>query len=178
MPAPYRSVEEALAFAYGMEARVVCKLACWPDRSGSTGGADPFAPHAEAAMITALVRRVLRGVLLAAVWSQHTVASERYLLARKIVSCSVLALSLDATKRLGHQYVREVAREWAGMRRDHDDAWWARELGMSERRLRQIKRGRSERGQPGLMTELDRIYDTALSQLTEAMVDRKIVTET
>lgn len=175
MAACYASVEQALAFAYGMEARVVCKLS-WGLGRGGTGG-DPYARHAEAAMVIALTRRTLKGVVRAAVEAAHTVPAERWLRARKQAACACLARHTRGPMWPNRFYVLDVAREWAGLRRDHDDAWWAEHLGLSERRLRQLKHGRRDRGTFGLMGQLDRHYESGVAALREPMIARGYISE-
>jgi hypothetical protein len=173
--APHRSIEQALAFAYGMEVRAVCKLACWQGRGGGTKGADPFAAHAEAAMMLALIRRTLGGAELCAMEAQQTVPSGSALRSRKHRACCALASDLAGGTGIDSFYALEVTREWAGLYRNHDDAWWAKHLRLSERRLRQLKHGRAERSQPGLMGRLDEVYDRALARLAPVLVERELV---
>jgi hypothetical protein len=173
--APYHTVEQALAFGFGMEAKVVCKLSGFPDRNGGAKGAGPYAAHAQAAMITALVGRSLQGALLAAIWAQFTVPADQALRWRKLLACTHLAIAFDGAPKLDRTYMREVAREWARLPRCHDDTWWSKRLGVGERRLRQLKHGRAERNQPGLMGRLDEVYDRALARLAPVLVERELV---
>ena len=172
VPAPYASVEQALAFAYGMEARVVCKISSL--RGYGTQGGDPYSAHAEAAMIVALVHRTVEGVVRAAIEACHTVPSDAALRSRKHHACWLLS-HYAHRPGVDRYYVLDVVRQWAGLYRDHDDAWWAEHLGLSERRLRHLRFGRPERGERGIMGRLDRHYEVAVLRLHGPMTDRGIV---
>lgn len=171
----YASVEQALAFAFGMEAKVVCKLGHWHGRVGAAADYDPYAEHADAAMITALAARVLEDSWIAAVWAQFTVPATEELQRRKLHA--VVHLSSLVGAGVTPSYKRDVCREWAGMSRQHTDRWWSKRLRIGERRLRQLKHGRPERKQSGILGELDRIYDEAVKRLAIEMQAKGLIVD-
>jgi len=180
--APFRSPENALSFAYNVEAQAVVKVSSYfRQMRGSTvrlgkrnKPLDPYDRHAQAALILAFLERTLPPVEKIVVQAYHTQPNEPWLEKRKLADMMLLvemSMTLEGAPRMARRYVEDVGRGWVGYRRHHDDKWWERHLGCPHDTLRRWRSGRSDRGWLGFVTHLESRYKGAIALLTEPMYE-------
>ena len=177
-PAPFRSVDGALRFAYLTEGRSVVKISSLLGQMrgstvrGKSRSDGPWDDHAQAAMILALTDRTLRPRLLVCVRGMYTQPNDPMLELRKQTDYRLLAeIVRESRPEIPHWYAVDVIREWARDRRHHTDAWWSEHLGIHPRKLSYFNLGRRDRDQPGITPLMNDLLAVATSDLHVPMLE-------
>lgn len=144
-------------------------------RGRSLGGPErplsAYERQAEAALVRRCCRRHLDAAAFALIEGYYTLPASRTLVARKeqAIRAAALRLAEQHFPSMAPSYVIDVARGWAGLQRQFDDAAWAQRLEKSRSRLKQVRYGRRSRQQPGVIHLLYQGLDSAHGALDHPM---------
>lgn len=182
-PAPFRSVEAALRFAYRMEGQSIVKISSYfKGLRGSTVRGKrrfdgPWDDHAQAAMILVMVERTLTPPQFICIRCYYTHPSESLLEMRKQTDYRLLGeLYRQETKDpIDQWFVTDVVRGWAGDRRHKDDTQWAAHLKMHPKSIQARVVGRRERNKIGIIPFLNELQSGATNALYTSMVDGGLI---
>jgi hypothetical protein len=179
----FRSVDAALRFAYRVEGSAIVKVSSlFRQMRGSTVRGrrltdGPWDDHGQAAMILALTDRILAPQKMVCVRGYYTQPNDQALETRKQTDYRILAEIVRETVPAPHWYVVDVIREWSGDRRQHADGWWAEQLRIHVKQLSRYRFGRRERDSQGILSVMDKLYLSALSDLYGPMEESGLVGE-
>jgi hypothetical protein len=178
--APYRSPEDAIITAFRTEAdEIVAVSSFFSDmRGGSVRGvphesrdSDPYADHAQAAMLFAFLEQNLTTEEWLVVRARHTIPKRGMLLMRKEADTELVFQHFVArsSQRFSLAYAKDCVRRWCGFRCEREDDAWAMELGRSIGTLRTWRNGDRRRGRDGFMRPVEVVYGEAVGKLVEPM---------
>jgi len=175
--APYDDVDHALRKSYALEARnphdrqnILAKMQGGTVHLGI--GEDQFEAQAQAIMTIHWVREHLEyDIDRSTIDAFFTVPSEPLLLARKEFECKTVSYDIYQRTKAERWYTNDLTREWAGLRRHHQDQWWSDHAGKGGNYFKRIRLGRSERGQPGVLYLLGIFLESAQTKLAAPMYD-------
>lgn len=162
--------EHAIKFSYAMESRDIVRISSYFSslRGGSVKNSiadDPWSMHAQAAMILAMIDRIVGGPQAVAVRAHYTIPSTGILEYRKATDCVLLTEHLLGLRAMPRFFVLDTVRGWVGYRRTQTDIYWARDSKVSERTIREWRGGRVNRGWDGIIQILDSLEAGAISAM-------------
>ena len=173
--APYEDTTHALKSIYGAQADEIIQFNAFfmELRGGTVALTAPMSKWeriGQAAMGMSLIKSILhmneRNVLDAV----YTVANGHALVSHKELTCRLVAFQVaEKLREYPRWYMADITRGWAGLRRNHDDKWWADHLGKSTKTLQRFRNGNQNKD--GVLTVLDRWHDSAVSKLVLPMYE-------
>lgn len=183
--APFRSVESAIRFAYGMEGQAIVKVSNHlTSLRGSTvrgkrRSDGPWDDHAQAALILHMIERILQPHQMICVRGYYTQPKDDMLEMRKQVDYRLLAELFRGETRtdIDQRFVADVVRGWVGDRRHHQDKWWAAHLNVHPKTIQFCINGRRDRGVIGIIPFLDGIRIGAIDAMYGPMAEAELVVE-
>jgi hypothetical protein len=173
----YQTAEEAIHKAYAIEGREIYKGPSF--FSGLTGstvqgvGESPWDRLADAVNIIYLCNSAMNIRQSLALRTYHTLPTP-LTMGRKqlLIRTTGLYLWSYQQHRGNRHFVTDIVREWSGLKRHHNDLWWADHMGVSPSTINYIKAGRKDRKNNGLIEILDswlsEAYRTCDIPLSEA----------
>lgn len=170
----FRDARAAVYFMYQAETRLVLSTSSFFRSPGGGGGLTTQDIVAQASMIRSLMVRELSHVQMNVLDATYTYGTDQSLLERKYGAMNVLAAALIyEMPRLPVFWVADTIRAWAGIKRHHDDVWWASHLEVSDRTIRRWRNGRDK--VRGVMPLLDDWYNQAVGNLDQVFYEKGLL---
>ena len=156
----YQNVEEAIRKSFAIEGREIYKgPSLFKDMTGSTvraAGESPWDRLADAMHVIHLCDNVMNMRQSLALRTFHTLPTPLVIHRKQhLVKVTGLYLWSSQGHRGNRHFVSDIVREWSGLKRHHNDQWWADHMGVSPSTIHYIKTGRKDRKNNGLIDILD-----------------------
>lgn len=176
--APFETVDHALKHAFAFEAKDMINSCQFADGSiRATDGYSVWDDVAQAGLTIHLANRTLMLPEREFMVANYTFAikDKLGLINRKELSCKLVSFGIyeQIDRKCDRWFVNDVVRGYCGLSRQHTDRWWSNHLGITDRQLRNYKKGRGKT--LGIITNCDIHYEKMLQRLENAFYEAKLI---
>lgn len=172
----YDDVEQALRTAYRIEGNEIYKgPSFFNDLTGSTvrsRGDGPWDRLADAVNLISITRKYLNLRQNMTIRAYYTLPTPIVVQRKKhLVSALGSYLWKQRDNKGNRHLITDFVREWSGLKRHHNDTWWAKHMECQPSTIHYLRKGRPDRNQRGIIQILDdwleeghRVCEIALSE--------------
>lgn len=176
--APFETADHALRHAFAFEAKNLIGVSQYADGSiRATDGCSVWDDIAQAGLTIHLAKRSLMLPEREFMLANYTVAvgGKLGLINRKELSCKLVSYGIyeQIDRRCDRWFVNDVVRGYCGLSRQHTDRWWANHLSLTDRQLRNYKKGRDRK--IGIITSCDIHHEKMIRRLENAFYEAELV---